>query len=89
MESKTDTQASTTGGNVMLETESSCKDFLFPEYEIVTEPEDEAACEDEVEKVEAEKMKEYAEFVKKSDGELSKNFKFYHLKLVSCVLMCR
>ena len=65
-----DGQSSVTGEPVKKEMESSCTDLLFPEFEIVTEPEGESAEADEVEKSETDKMKEYEELVKKTDGEL-------------------
>ena len=43
-------------------------DFLFPEFEIVTEPESENAKNSKAEKSEEERMKEYDNFVKKAEG---------------------
>ena len=44
------------------------KDFLFPEFEIVTELESENAVISNAEKSEEEKMKDYNNFVKKAEG---------------------
>ena len=62
----TDSEQSTVCGN-----ECGSKYFLFPEFEIVTEPESENATNSKVEKSEEEKMREYDNFVKKAEGNFS------------------
>ena len=62
----TDSEQST-----VCRTECGSKDFLFPEFEIVTEPESENATNSKAGKSEEEKMKEYDNFVKKVEGNFS------------------
>ena len=62
----TDSEQST-----VCRTECGSKDFLFPEFEIVTESESENVTNSKAEKSEEEKMKEYDNFVKKAEGNFS------------------